>query len=123
MTAKLLIADDYHSLRRNICKFLADKGYDVAGASDGAEAAVLVKSEHFDLVIADVFMPRMNGFELAELVKSLSPPTPVLLMTSYPCTPSEEAAYEILHKPFELEPLSNRIEDLLRRGPQSRREG
>jgi DNA-binding NtrC family response regulator len=90
MATKLLIADDYHSLRRNVCKFLADEGYDVTGASDGAEAADLLKSEQFGVVISYIFMPRMNGFEPAELVESVSPATRVLLMSSFPYTPSKE---------------------------------
>ena len=119
MATKLLIADDYHSLRRNICRFLADEGYDVTGASDGAEAADLLKIEQFDLVVSDIFMPRMSGLELAELIKSVSPETPILLITSDPYALSKETAYEVLTKPFDLETLSDRVEDLLRRSTES----
>jgi len=67
--SKILIVDDEPSLRFLISSTLEDEGYDILEATDGLEAYEKIKKEKPDLVILDVMMPGMTGFELCEKLK------------------------------------------------------
>lgn len=67
--AKILIVDDEPSIRFLINSTLEDEGYEIIEASDGLEAKNLLKAERPDLVLLDVMMPVMTGYELCKLIK------------------------------------------------------
>ena len=69
-TKRILVADDSITVREVERKMLLSKGYDVDVAVDGMDAWNTVRENHYDLVITDIDMPRMNGFELVSLIKN-----------------------------------------------------
>ena len=81
---RILFAEDEPISRKLISMFLRREGYEVDEAKDGAEALDLLNSFQFDLVISDIHMPRVNGIELIMRLRSISPDTPFIILTSYP---------------------------------------
>ncbi|MDQ6670916.1 MAG: response regulator [Chloroflexota bacterium] len=81
---RLLAVDDSLTTRTLMRSILESAGYDVVVAADGLEALTLLQGDSFDLVVADVEMPRMNGFELTEAIRrdERLGQTPVVLVTS-----------------------------------------
>ncbi|HRP75051.1 MAG TPA: response regulator [Rhodocyclaceae bacterium] len=87
MTGKILIADDEPHIRRLIEQSLdelEDEGVVIESAADGAAALEIVEREHPDVVILDVMMPEMSGFEVCERIRQFSGPGApyVLLLTA-----------------------------------------
>jgi len=83
--AKILIVDDSNMLRDMLKYALVDGGYsDIAEAADGVEALEKAKGTHFDLVITDINMPNMNGFELIQHLRQIPVyvKTPLLVLTT-----------------------------------------
>jgi len=79
--ARILIADDDRQLVELLRATLDEAGHDVVGTHSGLAAAGLIEREDFDLIVLDVLMPGMSGDALADLLHSLKPQVPVLLMT------------------------------------------
>ena len=67
--AKILVADDQESMRFIISSLLQEKGHAVTTAEDGQQAFDLLQKENFDLVVADVNMPQLNGLEFLKQVR------------------------------------------------------
>ena len=83
MRRKVLVIDDEENIRKMIKRFLERWEYDVAESADGEEAVAELGKSQFDLLICDIRMPRKNGWEVLETVKS-SPKTssvPVIVLT------------------------------------------
>lgn len=99
-----------------MAQFLRAKGYLVELAEDGAEALLLLERKAFDLVISDIVMPRVNGWDLVEHLASSSPGTPVLLMTAYSQvqpTKTLPKAPDVILKPFVLTEILSKVEKLV----------
>lgn len=116
----VLIADDEVRMRRVIVDYLAIKGYKTVEAANGAEAVLAVQSRPIDLVLLDVMMPQMDGWEACRIIRQHSR-VPIIMLTAR----GEEAdelqgfslgADEYIAKPFSLKILLARIEAVLRRG-------
>lgn len=106
---------------------LRGQGYDVITASDGIEGLDKYKSKGADIVIADVMMPKMDGFSMAQEIRKLSSTVPLLFLTAKSTIDDVEQGFEIdandyLKKPFELRELIVRIKALLRRYSENRTE-
>ncbi|MES4786397.1 MAG: hypothetical protein C4294_11890, partial [Nitrospiraceae bacterium] len=69
MPSKVLVVDDEPHLRRVVSLYLRDRNYDVATAEDGTEAIRMVQEDRPDLIIADISMPGMDGFELCSQLR------------------------------------------------------
>ncbi len=112
---KILVADDEAMMRNLLLKILEIEGYKVTLASSATEALEKLRIEKFDLLVSDVKMPGMNGFELLTKVKSEWPDMAVIVMTGYgdAYTVKEaltKGADEYLSKPFKSHEVSLIIE-------------
>ena len=84
MENRVLVVDDSATIRRIVILILGEAGYSVATAPDGAEALDRVQRERFDLVLVDFVMPRLNGFQFAQALRSIAAlrDLPVVLMSA-----------------------------------------
>lgn len=110
MAARILLIDDEAHLRRNLQLLLRSEGYEVLTAVDGEEGIQRLQAEQFDLVITDVMMGKVSGFDILEYVVTHRPATPVILLTGYASRDSAQkalsmGAYEYLAKPFEIKSM------------------
>lgn len=117
---KLIVVEDDENLNFSVCRYLTGCGYEVSGALNGAAALRLMESKKYDLIISDVMMPLMDGFEFAETVRAVDKLTPILFITAKDDLASKERGFkagvdDYLVKPFDLAELKLRIEALLRR--------
>ncbi|MEO1020914.1 MAG: adenylate/guanylate cyclase domain-containing protein [Bacteroidota bacterium] len=124
--ARILVVDDYPALVTITRHKLLQKGYEVLTAQNGQDAFDLVQTEYPDLVISDVEMPVMNGYELCRHIKNHpdSSRIPIILVTSMVTTESlmkgiEAGADNYLTKPYDDETLFQKVEDLLLNPPLS----
>lgn len=78
---KLLVVDDEARIREIIRKYAVYEGYTVQEAEDGEEAIALCRQEHYDIVIMDVMMPQMDGFEAVRHIRAFSQ-TPVIMLSA-----------------------------------------
>lgn len=102
----ILVVDDKETIRTPIAQLLEDDGYEVATATNGAEALALYEQERFPIVITDIYMPKMTGIDLLAAIKKIDEKTQVIVMTSYVSFDSAIAtirsgAYDYLIKPFD----------------------
>lgn len=103
--AKLLIVDDNEGVRHLVSRWLERTGFSVREARDGAEAVELVKEDPPDIILADIRMPKIDGIELARIIKGDYPDIKIILMTAYssPQTIAQakrEGVDDYLEKPF-----------------------
>jgi DNA-binding NarL/FixJ family response regulator len=122
MPLTILIVDDDLGTRLSISDYLELSGYSVITANDGQEALMMVEEYHPDLIVTDIVMPRMNGYELVRRVRQKSEfrLLPVILLTARTKTQERILGYQsgcdlYLPKPFELEELAAAIRNLLER--------
>lgn len=120
MSDKILFVDDEEDLTLIVADTLRGQGYDVITAAHGIEGLEKFKTENADIVVADVMMPKMDGFTMAKEIRKLSPAVPLLFLTAKSTIDDVEEGFEIgandyLKKPFELRELIVRIKALLRR--------
>lgn len=83
MNKKILIVDDEPAMLDMLCEVLVEEGYLVSVASNGQDALEIVKKDRFDLVISDINMPGMKGYELLDNIKKISAEIKTALITSY----------------------------------------
>lgn len=115
----ILIVDDEMRMRRVIADYLRIKNFETVEASDGVEALEMFDREHPDLVLLDVMMPRMNGWEVCKEIRRVSK-TPIIMLTAKSEEEDELQGFELgadeyIAKPFSLKILTARIEAVLRR--------
>jgi two-component system OmpR family response regulator len=96
----VLIADDEPAIVDLLAQFLEDEGYEVECASDGLAALEKTRQLRPDLVIADVMMPKMDGFELLDHLSSDGHGVPVILMSA--AVVSRREGVPFIAKPFDL---------------------
>jgi CheY-like chemotaxis protein len=104
----ILLIEDEARLRHNLEVLLEGEGYRVVSAEDGAEGIQKLQEEPFDLVITDVVMPHVDGFQVMEYLKDYCPDAAVVAMTAYVSTESaiealRRGAYDYLAKPFDID--------------------
>lgn len=79
----ILVVDDQQDLQELLTRILAKEGYSVDSAADGEEALGKLRERSFNLVLTDVKMPGLNGFDLIQLIKKEFPSIGVIVMTAY----------------------------------------
>ena len=119
MNAKILFVEDERDLSLIVCDTLRQQGYDVVAAFDGIEGLAKYKTENADLIVADVMMPRLDGFAMAKEIRRISTSVPIIFLTAKSTIDDVEEGFDIgandyLKKPFELRELLVRIKALLR---------
>ena len=113
-TPNILIADDDPILRETLHGHLSDQGYDVIAAADGEKALAHLKGKRFHLVIIDIKMPKVDGFQLLEYVKENLPSTKAIMLTGYADLKNVEkcrklGADDVIAKPYDLGDLLDAI--------------
>ncbi len=116
----LLIVDDEDNLRSMLAAALRHHGFEVTTASNGREALEQIPREHPDLVLLDVMMPDLDGFEVLRRLRNDHDRTPVLFLTARDTTEDKVRGLTLggddyLQKPFSLDELVARAEAILRR--------
>ena len=117
---KILIVEDDRELNKTACSFLNHSGYEAVGCLSAAEAYDAMYDNVFDLIVSDIMMPEIDGFEFARNVRELSEDIPILFMTARDDMASKQRGFRIgvddyMVKPIDLDELFLRIGALLRR--------
>ena len=117
---KILIVDDDPTLCKSLKVFLRDKYSDIVTAFSGREAIELLTSDTFDLILLDVLMPDMNGYQVIDYIDKKGLKTSVILITAYAPTELEKetppkGVYDFMIKPFDLEQLVTTVQSALNR--------
>ena len=118
---KLLVVEDDRELNRAVCSFLNRNGYEAQGCLDANEAYdALYGGNVFDLIISDIMMPGVDGFEFARTIRDTDPNIPILFMTARDDFAAKQRGFRLgvddyLVKPIDLEELLLHVEALLRR--------
>ena len=117
---KILVVEDDKELNRTVCSFLNHHGYQASGCLNATDAFDSLYENLFDLIISDIMMPGVDGFEFAKSVRELNADIPILFMTARDDIASKQRGFRIgiddyMVKPIDLDELFLRIGALLRR--------
>ena len=117
---QILVVEDDRDLNRTVCAFLNNSGYKATGCLNANDAYDAMYGTMFDLIVSDIMMPGIDGFEFAQTVRSLNENIPILFMTARDDFASKQRGYRIgvddyMVKPIDLDELFLRIGALLRR--------
>ena len=115
---KILIAEDEDNLRETLALHLTEEGYETTTASNGNDAIPLLYGREFHLVVLDLKMPYIDGFQVLKVVKSTFPKTRVIVLTAYADLANitkckELGADEVIGKPYNLSHLFTVIHDMI----------
>lgn len=124
MPKNILIIDDEELIVRSLVKVLEKEGYQVLVAKNGADALVMSQEEKFDLIIADIRMPGINGVDTVESIftdlrQKQKQEIPVIFITGYADKDIETRAKVLnpvayIYKPFDIGTLVGKVEEVLR---------
>lgn len=114
----ILVVDDEDALRTVLSSELESEGYVVATAGDGDEAITVLQGKSFDLVLLDIKMPRVDGFEVLRFIKERYPATKVIMLTGFAdlknaIESKKLGAEDFVSKPYDLVDLLTTIERVL----------
>jgi DNA-binding response OmpR family regulator len=117
---KLLIVEDETRMAELLRKGLTEEGHNAVCAFDGAEGLALAKTYEFDVIILDVMMPKLSGYELAKRLRAEKIGTPVLMLTAKDSVPDivrglDVGADDYMTKPFSFNELLARLRAVKRR--------
>ncbi len=118
----ILIIDDKDSMRQMLSRTLESEGYEVETAKDGEGGLDKAKEKKYDLILADLKLPKMDGLEVLSSLKDLDPEVAVIMMTAYGTIESaveamKQGAFDFLAKPFDTDHLNV----LIKRALENRR--
>jgi len=117
---KILVVEDDRDLNRSVCSFLNHSGYAATGCLGAEEAYDAMYETVFDLIVSDIMMPGIDGFEFVKTVRSLNENIPILFMTARDDFAAKQRGFRVgvddyMIKPIDLDELFLRIGALLRR--------
>ena len=118
--SRILLVEDEETLAAGLEYNLSEEGYCVNWAKNGREAVRFFESGHYDLIILDIMLPYLNGFEVAEIIRKNDPRIPILMLTAKTESADkvkglEKGADDYLTKPFHLNELLLRVNGMLKR--------
>ena len=121
---RLLVVEDEKRMADLLRKGLQEEGYVVAIAANGPMAVEMAQASQFELILLDIMLPGMDGFQVAQRLRRGGNRVPILMLTARDATPDivqglDLGADDYLTEPFSFEVLLARIRALLRRGPAS----
>ncbi|MGM9601290.1 MAG: response regulator transcription factor [Faecousia sp.] len=117
---KILIAEDDRELRQLFSHVLVKHGYTVKGVSDGKEALDAIDNDYFDLIISDIMMPVVDGYELVRQLRDSGNTTPIMMITAKDAFDDMRMGYlsgtdDYMVKPINVNEMVLRVGALLRR--------
>lgn len=117
---KILVVEDDKDLNRTVCSFLNNSGYEAKGCLNALDAYDALYENVYDLIVSDIMMPEVDGFEFARNVRAVNENIPILFMTAKDDIASKQRGFRIgvddyMTKPIDLDELFLRIGALLRR--------
>lgn len=121
---KILLLEDDYNYNESIKEYLEDRGFEVDSFYDGEEALDAIAQYHYYLMLLDIKVPKLNGYELMKHINEMQIKTPILIMTSLVDIDNITIGYELgckeyLKKPFELKELELRINHLIEENYQT----
>jgi two-component system OmpR family response regulator len=124
VVAEILVVDDEPSIRSLLGETLRIAGFNPAMASDGKSALEDIRMRNFDLILLDINMPRISGFETLKEIRRIQPDLPVIVLSARQEKSDVIEGFRIgaddyISKPFDLEELIMRIKSLIRRSGTS----
>lgn len=116
----ILVVDDDKSTRKLICAVLEHEGYEVFSAADGEDALKVLDEKHIDLIVLDIMMPNMDGYEFTEELRSADNNIPILMVSAKQLPADRKKGFlvgtdDYMTKPIDEEEMVLRIKALLRR--------
>ena len=117
---KILVVEDDEDLNRTMCSFLRQNGYDAQGCLLANDAYNAMYNNLFDLIVSDIMMSGIDGFEFAKTVRKVNPSIPIIFVTARDDFSAKQKGFEAgiddyMIKPIDLQELLLRISALLRR--------
>ena len=117
---KILIAEDDHELRQLFAHVLTKNGYTVLGVSNGEEALVALEQSYYDLIISDIMMPKMDGYELVRSIRESGSSIPIMMITAKDAFDDMRLGFlsgsdDYMVKPINIGEMVLRVSALLRR--------
>ena len=117
---RILVVEDEQDLNRILAKTLTAEGYSVDACFDGVEALDYLEGAEYDAIVLDVMMPRLDGFNLAKMIRQIDRQIPILFLTARSSLDDLVTGFKLggndyLKKPFEMEELMVRIQALAHR--------
>jgi CheY-like chemotaxis protein len=120
MRPKTLLIEDNDAVRGVLCRAFAKAGWDVHSSATPGAAIAVASVDHFDVIVSDVYLPGMTGFQLADRLSALQPDAGVIFISGYPPDMMREAhGQRVLQKPFRTKELITLADRLVRRRPGS----
>ena len=116
----ILVVEDDEKLNRIVCTYLNDSGFQTKGCLNAKDAYDEMYNSLYDLIISDIMMPEVDGFEFAKTVRNVNKRIPILFMSAKDDLPSKQKGFQLgiddyMVKPVDLEELVLRVRALLRR--------
>ncbi|MFP4066556.1 MAG: response regulator transcription factor [Spirochaetaceae bacterium] len=116
----ILVAEDDRNLQKLMSAILRRNGYKVVAAEDGETALEQLYSEHVDLLICDIMMPNMSGYQLTKEVRKRNPNLPILMVTARETLDDKKKGFRVgtddyMVKPIDMDEMILRVSALLRR--------
>lgn len=116
----ILVAEDDKNLRKLLIAVLKNNGYNVLIAEDGTQALELIYTNHVDLIISDIMMPKMDGYELTEELRNAGYNMPILMVTAKETFEDKKKGFlvgtdDYMVKPIDIYEMILRVSALLRR--------
>ena len=117
---RILVVDDDANLNRSVCTYLNDSGYEAKGVLSADSAYDAMYGNLYDLIISDIMMPGIDGFEFAKTVRELNQTVPILFMSARDDLPAKQKGFDLgiddyMVKPIDFSELLMRVRALLRR--------